>query len=212
MSSFLSNHHTNHEQKQDWPLDVFRYSDARGWEKQVPVHSNVMEQQHQHEQQQPPCAVGTPRPGYVFIRCFRLKLSLMNGQGKIHTEVVRRHDCLMFSSNNRLRCVVLKFPSLHDCVEFSTRLVHLNSALPPSCCPLPSSSASESPAKTAASADGGTANHELQRNEAICQIAQLLFDPDFQTYVNKVEQMVCEAGLLEPGGEGGTESAMLGFY
>jgi hypothetical protein len=182
-------------EKQEWPLDVFRYSDARGWEKQVPVHMVADANDDRHAMR--PCAIGTPKAGYVFIQCYRLKLSLTDNQGRIHTEVVRRHDCLLFSSNNRLRCVVLKFPSIQDCVEFSARLVLL---LPPV-----STTAAITPVKNVLmeKEDYNTdmdIDQELQRNETISHIARLLHDPEFKMYTNKVEKIVCEAGLLEPEG------------
>jgi hypothetical protein len=184
-------------EKQDWLLDVFRYSDARGWEKQIPVH--MMEDANDNRHALQPCAIGTPKAGYVFIRCYRLKLSLTDSQGRIHTEVVRRHDCLLFSSNNRLRSVVLKFPSLQDCVEFSARLMHLNRSL----LVAPVSSTTKKNTRVTPGLEENPSmgmEQELQRNETISQMARLLYNPEFQLYVDKVEQLVCDAGLLGSGG------------
>ena len=53
-----------------WPLDVYRHSVARGWEKQVPAHLDDTEHHLQAN------AKGIPRVGCIVVKRYRLKIPL----------------------------------------------------------------------------------------------------------------------------------------
>ena len=138
-----------------WPLDVYRHSVARGWEKQVPAH--LQDTQH-HLQAN---AKGIPRVGCIVVKRYRLKIPLtitrniggnIGGENSVSQsssqdnswdsssgpkaaleevamEVVRRCDSLLLTPRSRGRCICLKFPSVRECIEFSDELMRLNRAL-----------------------------------------------------------------------------------
>lgn len=139
-----------------WPLDVYRHSVARGWEKQVPAH--LQDTQH-HLQAN---AKGIPRVGCIVVKRYRLKIPLAmtrniggNNTGgensvsqsssqdnsldsssaakaaseEVAMEVVRRYDSLLLTPRSRGRCICLKFPSVRECIEFSDELMRLNRSL-----------------------------------------------------------------------------------
>jgi len=201
--------------EKEWPLEVYRRVSS-GWEKQVPIN---------HEAYQPslgPNATGCPKAGCIVIKRFRLKIALTGQAGeeqepstdstkrqkresrKGFLEVVRRRDCLLLSSRNRLRAILLKFPSVRDCLEFSDELVLLNRGL----CVSPGTSAktknggskSKAALKELILSDGETLNPqgtadvvadpravEIQKNEVESHMALLLADKNFQKLTNKIQ-------------------------
>lgn len=202
--------------EKEYPLDVYRLHSVRGWEKQVPLHSV---KDHNFG----PNATGIPKAGCIVIRRFRLKISLlvrnneMMHNGEIHRstaeeflmEVVRRRDCLLLTSKNRIRAIVLKFPSVRDCIDFSDQLLLVNreffeiSPGPAKVPPSTDGTAGEKSLREMVLEDESSSEDntnegvvtdplamEIQRNEISSLIARSLLDKNFQSFFNKIQDVV----------------------
>ncbi|CAB9500630.1 expressed unknown protein [Seminavis robusta] len=192
MSSSQHHHNLQETKQHEWPLDVFRHTSGRGWEKLVPADSI-------HTHTTGPNAVGVPNEGHVTIQRFRLKISVMDSEGKVLSEVIRRNDALLFVSSNRLRAILLKFKTIQDCEQFSSRLMELNPIAPET-----ATTSSDQPMDwgTTVSSEGMHSSNadmeidqQLQRNELLSYIVRLQQEESFNSFTNKIEQLVEESGL-----------------
>lgn len=214
--------------EKEWPLDVYRCSTTRGWEKQIPVH--VTDEQHNLK----PHATGIPKEGCILVKRFRLKISLAcrtdggddqeekgarpsQNSRDLSREVIRRNNCLLLTSKKRFRAILLKFPSVRDCLEFSDQLLLLNHSLPFLVEPTNKSNASavignasslaghkemmqgtslprQPPPAIITPASSFHSDNalsiKLQMNDMFCHIVRLLHDDSVRNYVGQIEQFI----------------------
>eukprot|EP00979_Chaetoceros_neogracilis_P003076 scaffold520_cov271-Chaetoceros_neogracile.AAC.26 len=115
-----------------WPVEVFRYSNGKGWEL------------FQQASSCPDKVTASPRRNCVEVRTLRLRIHILQQpdtkysqipcddndkkKKRSHTaSVVRRKDTLLLSKGDLdFGAVVLKFKSIADCVAFTDRLTELN--------------------------------------------------------------------------------------
>jgi hypothetical protein len=182
--------------QKEWPLDLYRRRSG-GWEKHIPAGTADC-----HHLQ--PNAMGKPMRGCVTIKRYRLKINLKDEKAG-RMEVVRRNKCILFTpQSNRHATIMLQFPTLKDCLEFSDELMLLNQSLyqlednHPS---RPSAATLDAPQKSetkktdhfAAGKNPVTPAPGLQRNQIYCQIVELVQDESFLAFTAKVEDLIQSA-------------------
>ena len=140
----------HHQQKDKWPVEVFRYSHSRGWElfqqglsttaaassdKGVgPPQSQPQSAQRRHNPEER--IMATPRRGCVEVRKLRLRIHVLNNSSSSSnsrakdkqshtTTMVRRRDTILLSKGD-FGAVVLKFDNVSSCMAFVDRMVELN--------------------------------------------------------------------------------------
>eukprot|EP00980_Cylindrotheca_fusiformis_P005904 scaffold1242_cov123-Cylindrotheca_fusiformis.AAC.13 len=113
------------------------------------------------------------RKDCIVIPTLRQKFTLRGGDEK--SSVIRRNNCLLLVSRRRTRAMLLKFKSLKDCLEFCDQFSKVNFA----------------PNETTASAQTQEeAIRQQDREGTISYVAQLLHDPDFLSFVGKLESYI----------------------
>jgi hypothetical protein len=137
----------------EWPVQLYRYTECDGWQKQTGAKT-----------------AAAPRKDCIVIPCLRQKFSLLaNGE---KTYVIRRDRCMLMVSRRRTRALVLQFPSLQECLDFSDAFLALNPAHEPT-----------QEDTTVSPPEAGLADQE----EVVSYIARILHDKDFLGFVHKIE-------------------------
>ena len=129
---------------------------------------------------------------------------------QIQTTVTRRRHCLLVSSNQRLRSLVLRFRDVSSCIAFTDQLVALN---PPPQEPRfhdwsdhPVAAAAEDDhheyhAAAAAATSGRQHGTAQENDEALSYVGRLLHSEDFAALVDNLEACIASsedgASLLE---------------
>ena len=125
-------------------------------------------------------------------------------------EVVRRNDSILLTSKKRSRSILLKFPSVRECIEFSDELLRLNRPLQvrPMTAPAPLPEGAVTPGASQKSMkellkeeETSTEKEvtyldplsvELQRNDVNSYLVRLLHDESFIRYTHKIEEMMSD--------------------
>lgn len=112
------------ENEKSWPVHVFRRTD-QGWHRMRVTSSR-----------RPGRSVtvkATPRRNYIALLRLQVRIRLVqpstdteNSNEIVHTTVIRRRHCLLISSSQKLRSLLLRFRDVQACLEFVDRLQLLN--------------------------------------------------------------------------------------
>ena len=164
-----------------WPVHVYRKTE-QGWHRMKAQSSSTGRSV---------TVYATPRRNYIALLRLQVRIrlqsknktsSISDGGDTIHTTVIRRRHCLLVSSNQRLRSLVLRFRDVKACIAFADQLVALNS--PPERRFLLDDAAS--------SASSSMRHHgTVQENEQILSyVGRLLHSEDFAALVDNLEACI----------------------
>lgn len=197
------------EAKKEWPVEVFRKTLGRGWEKALVEESDGQ-------------VMATPCDGGVEIRTFRVRIRAFPKKDEHYksngiARAVRRKNTIYFPTRRGNGSIVLKFKDLTDCISFFDKLAELNLpnhvAMPPSRSEEKKGSNVELPRKKARAmkeqeddinVDEVTMKDrnslldllaykdetiaKRRKTDAMSYIARLLHDADFLLFVNQIEE------------------------
>lgn len=102
----------------NWLVQVYRYTSARGWE----IFQDVIDPSSSNIDSK---ISVSPRKGCVEIQKLRLRIHLFSSR-KPATTVIRRMDTILLSSRKSAGAIVLKFTNINECISFADRLIYLN--------------------------------------------------------------------------------------
>jgi len=175
MATMAKTNSTSTAEDMEWPVHVYRKTE-QGWQKMQPKNAsgqNVF------------VIKATPRRNSIVLHRIQVRVRLRSdnkrdGDSATRTSVVRRRDCLLITSSQRMRALALKFRTVKACLEFSDRLMALN--------PPPEKAVLEK--KTEAvkkTRDHGTASDSRQ---LLSYVGRLLHDEDFADMVDNLEECI----------------------
>jgi len=163
----------------EWPVHVYRRTEL-AWQKMQPKNASG----------QNVVIKATPRRNCIVLHRIQVRVRLLSNKKKdagddseSKTTVVRRRDCLLITSSQRLRALALKFRSEKDCLEFSDRLVALNP--PPEKAILDKATSAKSMTR-----DHGTTSDSHQ---LLSYVGRLLHDEDFADMVDNLETCIASS-------------------
>ena len=182
-SGSTKNHYYPHDlnqEKDQWNVQVYRYTAARGWE----MYQDVVQQQDQDDHNQP--IVVTPRKGCVEVAKLRLRVNIFSSN-TCHTTVIRRMDTILLSSRKSAGAIVLKFESIKDCSAFVDQLVHLNNE------EYTNQTSKLVKEQEESSSTAKKTTSTSSKPEILSHIARLLHDDEFMDFVDHVEDRLIES-------------------
>ena len=176
----------------EWPVHVYRKTE-RSWQKMQPTNSrgrNVV-------------IKATPRQNCVVLHRIRVRIRLSDfsksnsntsniGSSPKETDesntlVVRRRHCILISSKQRLRSLVLKFRDEKACLEFSDLLVNLNPSPEREIIAGTNGEATANASLHGSALEQGTIQDSQQ---VLSYVGRLLYDEDFASMCDNLESCI----------------------
>jgi hypothetical protein len=174
--------------EKEWRVHVFRRME-KCWQKVVAKNSKGQSE----------ILKAAPRQGSIVIRRLQVRIKLLPTNKKQHgnsehehtrVNVVRRRQCILITSSNPRRVLMLRFHDLKSCLEFSDHLVSLN--------PPPERAAflgMEAQAGIETVFPSYLSNRDDRTNDfcirqILSYVGSLLHDPDFAQLVKNLEKSI----------------------
>lgn len=175
------------QEENAWPVQVFRYTTAKGWESV----ENVSDKD---------AVTAVPRKGAIDIRKFRVRIKLCNGENTNVGYATRRLDRIYLpsrSGTSTAGALVLKFSDKSECITFFDRLLLLNKPTDSNnnmntndenALPLSDQNGRKKRARAEQALDLDEPQLKRRKTDIFSYIIRLLHDDSFLKFVNDIEE------------------------